>query len=57
MVEGYRFAQVFAPPAGDVICFEPMTAPGNALVTGMGLRVLQPGERHQARFAIELASP
>ena len=56
MVEGYRFAQVFAPPGGDVICFEPMTAPGNALVTGIGLRVLQPGERHRAVFAIELTT-
>ena len=29
---GYPFAQVFAPPDDDVIAFEPMTAPANALV-------------------------
>jgi hypothetical protein len=29
-----------------------MTAPPNALVSGDHLRVLSPGERHVARFAI-----
>jgi aldose 1-epimerase len=32
--QGFGIAQVFAPAAHDVICFEPMTAPANALVTG-----------------------
>ena len=27
VLEGYRFAQVFAPPASHFISFEPMTAP------------------------------
>jgi galactose mutarotase-like enzyme len=31
---GYPCAQVFAPPDKQVICFEPMTAPANALGTG-----------------------
>ena len=31
---GYPYAQVYAPPGSDLICFEPMTAPTNALVTG-----------------------
>jgi aldose 1-epimerase len=31
---GFEVAQVFAPRAGDFVCFEPMTAPPNALVTG-----------------------
>jgi galactose mutarotase-like enzyme len=31
---GYPCAQVFAPPDKDLICFEPMTAPGNALRSG-----------------------
>jgi aldose 1-epimerase len=31
---GFPVAQVFAPAARDVVCFEPMTAPANALVTG-----------------------
>ena len=29
--EGFPFAQVFAPPANDLISFEPMTAPTDAL--------------------------
>lgn len=35
----FPFAQVFTPPEGPpAICFEPMTAPANALVSGVGLR-------------------
>lgn len=49
---GYRFAQVFAPPTLDAICFEPMTAPTNALVSGMALTILAPGERYSATFSI-----
>jgi galactose mutarotase-like enzyme len=54
-LEGYPFAQVFAPEAADFICFEPMTAPTNALVSGAGLRVLEPGGRHTASFRIRVA--
>ena len=51
--EGYDFAQVFAPPGQDLICFEPMTAATNALVAGgPGLQVLAPGERKEASFSI-----
>jgi aldose 1-epimerase len=50
---GYDFAQVFAPPGQDLICFEPMTAATNALVVGgPGLQVLEPGERKEASFSI-----
>ena len=53
---GYPYAQVFAPSEDDVIAFEPMTAPTNALVDGGAeLPVLAPGESYQARFAITLA--
>jgi hypothetical protein len=31
---GFPVAQVYAPGGSDVVCFEPMTAPANALVTG-----------------------
>ena len=31
---GYPCAQVFAPPDKPLVCFEPMTAPANALRTG-----------------------
>lgn len=51
-LEGYPCAQVFAPRPGEFICFEPMTAPANALHSGSGLRVLAPGERYRARFAV-----
>jgi galactose mutarotase-like enzyme len=50
---GYSYSQVFAPPEDDVIAFEPMTAPTNALVTGE-LRVLEPGDEYEASFAIEV---
>ena len=49
---GYPCAQVFAPAAGQFICFEPMTAPANALRSGDGLRLLAPGETFAARFAV-----
>jgi aldose 1-epimerase len=43
---GYRFAQVYAPPDDDVVAYEPMTAPTNALVAGgPDLPLLEPGER------------
>ena len=51
-VSGYPVAQVFAPIDQDVVCFEPMTAPGNALVSGQGLRVLEPGSAHRASFMV-----
>ena len=52
LLEGYPCAQVYAPPLESFVCFEPMTAPVNALCSGSGLRLLQPGERHRARFSI-----
>ena len=52
---GYPCAQVFAPAAGQFICFEPMTAPANALRSGDGLRLVQPGERFTAAFSVAVA--
>jgi galactose mutarotase-like enzyme len=52
LLEGYPFAQVFAPEAADFICFEPMTAPTNALVSGAGLRVLEARARFSAAFRV-----
>lgn len=49
---GYPCAQVFAPRDGQFICFEPMTAPANALRSGAGLRVLARGESYRAGFAV-----
>jgi aldose 1-epimerase len=50
--EGYPCAQVYAPGDQALICFEPMTAPTNALVSGDGLKTLQPGESFRATFGI-----
>ena len=49
---GYPCAQVFAPAGEQFICFEPMTAPANALRSGDGLRLLAPGERFAASFTV-----
>jgi galactose mutarotase-like enzyme len=53
--DGYPCAQVYAPCDDDVICFEPMTAPTNALVTGDGLTWVRPGSSYTATFAIEVS--
>ncbi len=50
--EGFDWAQVYAPPSKEFICFEPMTAATDALNSGEGLRVLEPGQRHRARFTV-----
>jgi len=51
-LRGYPCAQVFAPASPQCICFEPMTAPTNALRSGEGLRLLAPGERFLASFSV-----
>ena len=52
---GYPFAQVFAPAEQEFICFEPMTATGDALNRGDGLEVVAPGGEHRAEFAVTIA--
>jgi aldose 1-epimerase len=52
--QGYPAAQIFAPPGEDVVCFEPMTAPTDALRRG-GYRSAQPGEWGVAVFSIHVA--
>ncbi|MFL5867254.1 MAG: aldose 1-epimerase [Thermoleophilaceae bacterium] len=54
--EGYPIAQVYAPPGQDFICFEPMTAPTNALVSGDGLRRVDPGETFGAAFSLSVSA-
>jgi galactose mutarotase-like enzyme len=53
---GYPYAQVYAPNDDDVIAFEPMTAPTNALVSGFDLKLLEPGESYTATFSIMVSS-
>jgi aldose 1-epimerase len=55
----FGFVQVFMTrrfPTPDgptlAVAVEPMTAPGNALNSGVGLRWLQPGETWQGRWGI-----
>ena len=53
---GYSFAQVFTPPRASFICFEPMTAPANALVRGgAGLALVEPGKDFSASFAVAVS--
>ena len=51
-LEGYTYAQAYAPVGQDLICFEPMTAPANALISHEGLRLAPPGEPFHATFRI-----
>jgi len=50
---GYEYAQIYAPPDADFVCFEPMTAVVDALVTGACPSV-EPGSRFTAEFSITL---
>jgi galactose mutarotase-like enzyme len=54
---GYPYAQIFAPPDPVVICFEPMTAPVDALRSHHGLRCVDPGGRASAAFAVRVTRP
>lgn len=51
-ISGYPVTQVYAPEASQFICFEPMTAPVDALISGDGLRWVRPGEEFEAVFTI-----
>lgn len=53
-LEGYSNAQIYAPRDKDYIALEPMTAPTNALASGSGLRLLEPGGRHRAAFRVRV---
>jgi aldose 1-epimerase len=48
---GYPATQIFAPLAEDIVCFEPMTAPTDALRRG-GYRCARPGEPAVTQFCI-----
>lgn len=55
--DGFSHAQIYAPSGESFICFEPMTAPTNALISRQGLRVLAAGGAFHATFAISVAHP
>ena len=51
--EGYPYAQVFAPPGDDVVCFEPMTARTDALRGCLGPPpAVAPGDCYRGCFTI-----
>jgi aldose 1-epimerase len=52
---GFPCAQVFVPRDAPVVSYEPMTAPVDALRTGRGLRLAQPGSSYSASFTVALA--
>ncbi len=52
-LEGYRYAQVFAPRGRDFISFEPMTAPISPFESAL-TRLAAPGTSYRARFAISV---
>jgi galactose mutarotase-like enzyme len=52
---GYPAGQIFTPAGAQFICFEPMTAPTNALRSGAGLRRVMPGDSFTAVFSIRVS--
>jgi aldose 1-epimerase len=54
LLEGYPYAQVYAPRGERFVCFEPMTAPTNALVSREDLPSVAPGGAFRAAFRISV---
>jgi aldose 1-epimerase len=52
--EGYSHAQVYSPAGAPFICFEPMSAPTNALISRDALPVVEPGGEFLASFSISV---
>jgi aldose 1-epimerase len=56
-LQGYRYAQVFAPKDKEYLALEPMTAPTSALTTGRSCKIVNPGEQFRAVFRIRIDGP
>jgi galactose mutarotase-like enzyme/CHAD domain-containing protein len=54
---GYRAAQIYSPAGENFICFEPMKAPTNALVSGRDLASVEPGDSDISEFSIAIGKP
>lgn len=54
--DGYPIGHLWAPRGEDFLAWEPMTAPTNALVSGVGLQHVAPGERYTATFSVAVRS-
>ncbi|WP_354697470.1 hypothetical protein DSM112329_03100 [Paraconexibacter sp. AEG42_29] len=52
--DDYPVGHAWAPAGEPFVAWEPMTAPTNALVTGDGLRHVQPGESFTATFSVHV---
>jgi aldose 1-epimerase len=53
---GYSHAQVYTPKGESFICFEPMTAPTNALISRDDLPVVEPGGVFEAEFTVNVSA-
>jgi len=53
--EGFPVAQLYSPPGAQFLCFEPMTAPVDALRAAVGLRRAVPGVPFTATFSIAVS--
>lgn len=49
---GYPVGHAWAPAGESFVAWEPMTAPTNALVSGVGLRTVQPGAQEVVTFTV-----
>jgi aldose 1-epimerase len=56
ILEGFRYAQVFAPKGKEYVALEPMSAPTNALMTGNGLQLVKPGGRFRTAFRVRVTA-
>jgi aldose 1-epimerase len=56
LLEGYSYAQVFAPKDRAFVALEPMTARTAALGDGRGLRMVEPGAQFRAAFELGVTS-
>jgi galactose mutarotase-like enzyme len=54
LLEGYRYAQVYAPADRELVALEPMTAATSALTSGRGLTTVPAGGRYRAAFRIRV---
>ena len=55
--ERFPFAQVYSPPGAEFICFEPMTAPTNAVRSGEDLPVVEAGGTFAATWRVSVTTP
>ena len=55
-IDGFPYAQIFAPRGKDYVALEPMTAPTNALISGNGLGLVERGAEFRTAFRIRVDS-